>query len=141
MEAFLLLHPVAEKEAVEMEVLHMDEETSVWWFKPLVHSRVSSFAFFAQRLIQTFEEKLTPRWEEDCTNATIALKEQPSTSMDEAAIALEEKSIAATQEGPKIHKGMSKVPLSILENYLKDGGISYGEVQGSNHMATLGPRD
>ena len=143
LEAFLLLHPVAEKEAMEMEALHMEDKTYIWWFKPLVHLRVSYFLVLAQSLIQTFdgertkEEKLTPPWEEDCTNAATALEEQPSTSMDEEAI--EGKSIAATQEGPKIHQGMSKVPLSILANNLKDGGISYEEVQGSNHLATLGP--
>ena len=103
LEAILLLHPVAEKEAVVMAALYMEGETFVWWFKPLVHSRVSYFVVFAQRLIQTFdgegtkEEKLTPPWEEDCTNAATALEEQPSTYMDEVAIALEEKSIAATQ--------------------------------------------
>ena len=42
LEAFLLLHPVAEKEEVEIVALHMEDEASVWWFKPLVHSRVSS---------------------------------------------------------------------------------------------------
>ena len=39
--------------------------------------------------------------------------------------AIGEKSIEATQEGPKIDQGMSKVPLSISANNLKDGGISY----------------
>ena len=59
--------------------------------------------------------------------------------MDEEATGGKE--ISATQEGPKIHQGMSKVPLSISANSLKDGGISYEEVPGSNHMATLGPHD
>ena len=36
---------------------------------------------------------------------------------------------------------MSKVPLYILANNIRDGGISYEEVPGSNHMATLGPHD
>ena len=111
----------------------------------MVHSRVSYFGDFAQGLIQTFDggrkkqEKAIPPWEENCTNAATSLEEQPSTSMDEEAIG--GKAIAATQEGPKIHQGISKVPLSILANNLKDGGISYEEVPGSNHMATLGPHD
>ena len=53
--------------------------------------------------------------------------------------AIGEKAIAATQEGPNIHQVMSKFPISILTNNLKDGGISYEEVLRSNHMATLGP--
>ena len=55
LEAFYLLHPVVEKEVVEMAVLHIEEETSIWWVKPLVHSRVIYFAVFVQRLIQTFD--------------------------------------------------------------------------------------
>ena len=50
-EAFFLLHPVAEKEVVEIAALHMEDKASVWWFKPLVHSRVSSFSDFAKRLV------------------------------------------------------------------------------------------
>ena len=106
---------------------------------------MNSFVNFSHRLIQTFdgertkEEKAIPPWEENCTNATTALEEQPSTSMDEEAIG--GKSIAATQEGPKIHQGMSKVPHFTLAINLNNGGISYEEVQGSNHMANLGPHD
>ena len=89
MEAFLLLHPMAEKEAVEMEALYLEEETYVWWFKPLVHSRVSYFAIFSQRLIQTFdvertkEEKSIPPWEDKSTNIVTALGGQNFTSMEE----------------------------------------------------------
>ena len=57
--------------------------------------------------------------------------------MDEEAI--RGKSIAATQEGPKIHQSMSQFPLYISAINLMDGGIAYEEVRGSNHMATLGP--
>ena len=76
-----MLHPVAEKEAMEMAVLHMEDKTSVWWFKPLFHSRVSSFGDFSQGLIQTFdggrtkEEKVIPPWEENCTNGATAWEE------------------------------------------------------------------
>ena len=55
LEEFFLLHPVAEKEAVEIAALHMEDEAFVWWFKPLVHSRVSSFVEFSQGLIKTFD--------------------------------------------------------------------------------------
>ena len=100
LEAILLLHPVVEKEEMEMATLHMEDKTFVWWFKPLVHSRVSSFGDFAQGLIQTFdggrtkEEKAIPPWEANCANAATTLEEQPSTSMDEEAIG--GKAIAAT---------------------------------------------
>ena len=77
LEAFFFLHPVAEEEAVEVAALHMEGEASVWWFKPLVHSRVSSFEDFAQRLIQTFDRERTK-------------EEQPFSTMEEAAMALEE---------------------------------------------------
>ena len=50
LEEILLLHPVAEKEAVEIAALHMEEDTSVWWFKPLVHSRVSYFGKLCSRV-------------------------------------------------------------------------------------------
>ena len=76
LEAFFLLHPVVEEEAVEIVALHMEDEASVWWFKTLVHSKVSSFVEFAQRLVKTFDEEitneegLTSPWEDNCTNAT-----------------------------------------------------------------------
>jgi len=136
---------VVEKEVVEVAVLHLEGEASVWWFKPLVHSRVSSFAEFSQGLITTFdeertkEERLTSPWEDDCTNAATALEDQPSISIEEEAIALEGKSIAATQIHPKTHQGMAEIPLFILANHLKNCGNSDGEIQESNHMATLEP--
>ena len=59
LEAFFLLHLVAGKEEMEIAALHMEDEASIWWFKPLVHSRVSSFAEFTQGLITTFDEERT----------------------------------------------------------------------------------
>lgn len=147
LEAFFLLHQVVEKEEVEIAALHMEGEAFVWWIKPLVHSRVSSFTEFSQRLIQTFdgertkEEKFIPPGEEDCTNDVTTLEEQPSTSMDEAAIALEETTTETTQEDPKVHQFMSEVPLFISANNLRECGNSPVEVQGSTHFAMLEHHD
>ena len=125
LEAFFLPHPVAEKEAVEIEALHMEDEASDWWFKPLVHSRVNYFAEFSQRLIQTFDgertkaEKAIPPWEENRTNIVTALEGNISTSMDEETIALEEiTNVAIQEENPMFHQGMSEVPLFISANPL-----------------------
>ena len=81
LEEFFLLHPIARKEAVEISALHLEGEAYDWWCSHLSHARVKTFVEFTQRLIQTFDgertknKKLTPPWEEDCTNAAIALEE------------------------------------------------------------------
>ena len=51
LEAFFLLNPVVEREAVEVAALHLEGEANVWWFSHLSHARVTSFAKFTQRLI------------------------------------------------------------------------------------------
>ena len=44
LEAFCLLHPVVEREVVEIATLHLEGEANVWWFNHLSHSRVSTLA-------------------------------------------------------------------------------------------------
>ena len=128
LEAFFLLHPVAEKEAVEIAALHMEGEASVWWFKTLVHSSVRSFEDFSQGLIQTFDGERTK-------------EEQPFLAMEEATMALEEATATATQEDPRIHQGMSEVPLFISANKLKNCGNSSLKVPGSTYFAIPGHQD
>ena len=122
LEAFFLLHPVEEEEAVEISALHMEGEASVWWFKPLVHSRVSSFEDFDQRLIQTFDGERKK-------------EEQPFSAMKEENMSLEEVTATTTQEDPRIHQGMSEFPLFISANNLKDCGNSSLKVPGSTSFA------
>ena len=106
----------------------MEGEASVWWFKPLVHSRVSSFEDFAQGLIQAFDGERTK-------------EEQPFSAMEEAAMALEEANAIATNEYPKIHQGMSEVPLFISANNLKNCGNSSLKVPEYTSFAILEHHD
>ena len=53
--AFFFLHPVIEKESVEISALHLEGEAYDWWCSHLSHARVESFADFTQGLIQTFD--------------------------------------------------------------------------------------
>ena len=46
LDAFFLLHPMVEKEAVEIAALHLEGEANIWWFSHLSHARVSNFAEF-----------------------------------------------------------------------------------------------
>ena len=55
LEAFFLLHPVAGKEAIEISALHLEGEAYDRWCSHLSHARVNTFAYFTQRLIQTFD--------------------------------------------------------------------------------------
>ena len=143
LEAFFLLHPVVEREAVEVAVLHLEGEANVWWFSHLSHARVNTFAEFTQRLIITFDREIsdeknpTPTWDETSTSAVTTLEEQPSTSANGLAISLEERTIAAIQGDPKFHQGMNKVPLSISENILEDCGNSSLYDQESTHIANV----
>ena len=95
LEELFLLHPVVEREAVEVAVLHLEGEANAWWFSHLSHTRVTSFSEFTQGLIRTFdgerseERRPTPPWEETCTNTVTTLGEQPSTSVVRATIKLE----------------------------------------------------
>ena len=127
-------------------MLHMEDEASVWWFKPLVHSRVSSFAEFSQGLIKTFDEERTKEvgshhhgrgiaptllqlWRSSLQNIW---RRQPLHWKEEPL---------QPHRHPKTHQGMSEVPLFISANHLKNCGNSYVEVQGSKHMDTLEPYD
>ena len=56
LDAFFLLHPMVQREAIEIVALHLEGEANIWWFIHLSHARVSAFADFTQRLIKTFDK-------------------------------------------------------------------------------------
>ena len=80
LEAFFLLHPIVEKEVVEISVLHLDGEAYIWCFSHLSHARVQTFAEFTQGLIQTYgerenNEEITSPLEEACDNTVTLIEE------------------------------------------------------------------
>ena len=146
--AFFLLHPVVEKEAVEISVLHLKGEASNWWFSHVRHAKVSSFADFTQSMIKRFdkekseEEKSSPSLEETCISTITTLEEQPSTSAVEGANMIERGTLAAIQDVPKAHKGMIEFPPSIIAaNILEGCGNLPLHDQGSIHIVDLEQQD
>ena len=78
LEAFFLLHPVVDREAVEVAVLHLGGEASTWWFTHSSHTRVSTLVEFSQRLIRRFgrrREKPSPPANEACTSTVETMEE------------------------------------------------------------------
>ena len=57
LDAFFLLHPVVEREAVEIAALHLEGEAKNWWFSHMSHARVIAYADFTQRFIKNFDKK------------------------------------------------------------------------------------
>ena len=55
LDAFFLLHPVVEREVVEILALHLEGKERIWWFSHVNHARVSSFEYFNQRMIKRFK--------------------------------------------------------------------------------------
>ena len=56
LDAFFLLHPVLEEEVVEIAVFHLEGEANIWWFNHLSHAKVTTYAYFTQRLIKNFDK-------------------------------------------------------------------------------------
>ena len=56
LEAFFLLHPVVEREVVEIAALHLEGEASTWWSSHVSHARVSTFSDFTQKMIKRFDK-------------------------------------------------------------------------------------
>ena len=52
-----MLHPVVEREVVEIAVLHLEGEANIWWFSHLSHARVTTYVDFTQRFIKKFDKK------------------------------------------------------------------------------------
>ena len=57
LEAFFLLHPIVDREAIEVVALHLEDEAKTWWFSHWDHARVSTLADFSQRLIRRFGQR------------------------------------------------------------------------------------
>ena len=144
LEAFFLIHPVVEKEAVEISALHLGGEAHIWWFNHLSHARVSTLAEFSQKLIKKFDrrrsgkEESSPPLEESWTNTITLMEEQPHTSVVGAANTFEDGTLATLQEIPKSHQGMKIFPLSIIaaKPFESCGNFLLYD-QGSNHTADL----
>ena len=57
LDEFFLLHPVVEREVVEIAMLHLEGEANIQWFNHLIHARETAYAYFTQRLIKKFDKK------------------------------------------------------------------------------------
>ena len=57
LEAFFLIHPMVDREAVEIAALHLEGEAKTWWFGHWSHARVSTPADFSQRLSRRFGQR------------------------------------------------------------------------------------
>ena len=141
--AFFFLHPVVEKEVVEISALHLEGEAYVWWCSHLSHKRLKTFSELTQRLIKNFdvegtkEENLTPL-EELCPKTITLMEEQPHASTVGAAKNLEEGILAALQEVPRDHQGMKIFPhFFVAENSFDQCGDLILHDQGSNPISTI----
>ena len=131
LEDIFLLHPVVEREAVEIAVLHLEGEANTWWFDHLSHARVSNIVEFYQRLIRTFgkgEENPSSPVEEACTSVVVTMEEQPSSSEVWEANTYEEETLAALQGASKFHQGMLKCPSLVISAKILDGSTSLHNV-------------
>ena len=107
---FFLLHPVVEREAVEIEVLQNKGKASTWWFSHISHARVSTLVDFTQKVVKRFDEEQSereessPYLEENYITTVTTLEEQPSTLAVEGANMVERGTLAAIQYFPKPNK-------------------------------------
>ena len=107
LEELFLLHPVVDKEAVDIIALHMKGKASTWWFSHISHARVSTLVGFNQKVIKRFDEEKSerdepsPPLEDIFISAVTTLEEQPSTSVVEGANIVEERNISAMEGVPK----------------------------------------
>ena len=111
LEAFFLLHPIVDREVIEVVVLHLEGEAKIWWFSHWDHARVSTLVDFSQILIRRFgqrREEPSPPVEEAHTSVVIVMEEQPSSIEIETSNTIEEETLAATQDSSKNLQGMPK---------------------------------
>ena len=128
-------------------MLHLEGEANIWWFSHLSHARVTAFAYFTQRLIKEFdknkseEKKPSPPLEETCISADTTMEEQPSSSSVGEPITLEEGTLVAVQDVPKLYQGMNIFPLPIISaHHMEDCGyMPSGQINdlGSKHIVDL----
>ena len=100
LEAFFLLHPVVDREAIEITALHLEGEAKNLWISHVSHTRVSALVKFSQRLIGRFgkrREEPSPPVDEACTSTAETMEEKPSSSTVWEANTYEEETLAALQ--------------------------------------------
>ena len=118
LDAFFLLHPIVDREVVEIAVLHLEGESNTWWFSHWSHARVSTLADFSQRVIRRFGQRRkepSPPTEEAYTDTVTTLEEKPSCSTVEEDNIVEKGDLFS-----KSHQCMLELPfLVILANHMK----------------------
>ena len=57
LEAFFLLHPVVDRDAIEITVLHLEGEAKDCWISHLSHTRFSTLVDFSQRFVGRFGKR------------------------------------------------------------------------------------
>ena len=57
LDALFRLHPVAEKEVVQIATLHLHGEANDWWFGPMEHAKVNKYSNFFLKLRNKFDLK------------------------------------------------------------------------------------
>ena len=133
---------MVEREVVNIAALHLEGEANTWWFSHLSHARVTTFAEFTQRVIKNFgkekseEENPSPPLEEIRTNTDETMEEKKKKPTVGGTIKLEEQTLAAIQNYPKLHQGMPKFPFPIVSTNFMEGCIPLHD-QGSTHTADL----
>ena len=116
LEAFFLLHPIVEKEAVEISALHFEGKARYWWSRNVSHARVSTFPDFTHQVIRRFdsrrpeEEEFSSPLEETFTSVVIFMRGKSSIAAVGSANTFKGGTLAVIQDVPKAHKGMHKFP-------------------------------
>ena len=60
LDTYFQLNPMAEKNSIKLEALHIDEEANYWWFhgmKSLGHDQVVTYEEFTRRLAEMFDQR------------------------------------------------------------------------------------
>ena len=57
LDSFFMLHPVAEKEVVQIAALHLLGEDNDWWFSHMEHAKVTKYLDFFHKLRKKFDVK------------------------------------------------------------------------------------
>ena len=86
LDAFFVLHPIVEREVVEIAALQLEGEANIWWFSHLSHAQVTTYVDFTQRMIKKFDKKKSE-------------EKKPSPPLYRGAFALGEGTLAHFQSG------------------------------------------
>ena len=55
LDTFFMLHPVAEKEVVQIAALHLYGEANDWWFDHMEHAKVNKYSNLFHELRKNFD--------------------------------------------------------------------------------------